>query len=87
MKESIKEILIQFIRHYDDKSIREIYEKNGWSYDQMADAFLKHNSELDKLQLQYVMNCDCVDTEIHTDENGINFCKECKQEKSLFRGS
>ena len=28
-------------------------------------------------------DCACDDPEIHTDENGINYCKECKVEVAL----
>lgn len=28
--------------------------------------------------------CSCKDPEIHTDENGINYCKKCKVEVALL---
>lgn len=82
LEKKIETILENFISHYENRGIREIYKKDNWTPQQIAKAWLNGNRELNELSLHYVVLCECEeDKGTHTNEHGIRFCENCRLEK------
>lgn len=67
------------------KDICSIYD--GDEEKAKADS-MSYNHLVDVRQkIVEIIGCQCVDVEIHTDKNGINYCTKCKVETELLKSN
>jgi hypothetical protein len=59
--------------YYDDE---DRAKKESLNYNHLVEV---------KENIIMIMGCQCESPDIFTDENGLNFCKECKIETEIFR--